>query len=193
LGASVVLPDPMKRVLLLCMLVVLSSCGLFGSEKKKKPGPEEPIATDQLLGVLPAMDGWTQKSKQANVSPIGPDKVSVAAAEYEKPAGDKLQKVALQVMDGNYVSSAYSPFALMAHSQGQVLDAHKGRIEFAGHPGLQEWKPETGTVTVRVLVERRFVVTLHGENVSPPEVRQTIEAVDLEKLATWARADAPKR
>jgi hypothetical protein len=187
-----------KRASLVVLLVALApACGLvdrwFSDEKPshEKPGPKEPIASEQLVGVLPSMDGWETKAKQGKVNSVGADRVSLATAKYEKPVEGKVQSVELEIIDGNYISSMYSPFAVMAHSQGQMLDAHKMRIDVNGHPGLQEWKPEAGSVAVRLLVARRFIVTLRGQNVPPGDVRQTLAAVDMEKLATWARADAP--
>jgi hypothetical protein len=182
---------------MLLLTAFATGCGLidrlFGDNKPKhhKPGPKDPIAAEQLLQVLPPMDGWETLSKESKLTKVGPDEVSVATAKYQKKVDDKLQKLDLQVMDGNYVSSVYAPFALMAHSQGDGMDPHKMRIEIQGQPGLEEWKPESGSVSVLLLVGRRFVIKLQGEGIPPPLVKQTLEATDVQKLATWAAAAPP--
>jgi hypothetical protein len=188
----------MKVAALVLLLVATPACGLLDkllgddeSTASARPKPGEPIAFEQLVLVLPAMDGWETRRKEGKSTQVGGDAVTLASAKYEKTFNDKVQAVKLEVMDGNYVSSVYSPFAVMAHSQGPIADAHKMQIEIAGHPGMEEWKTEAGTVQVLLLVARRFVVTLQGENIPPGLVRQTIEAMDLAKLTAWAEASRP--
>lgn len=186
----------MKRTFLVLLLALaLPACGfferLFGGEEEKPAYQTlagEPVPDEKLRELLPKMDGWQAQAPQSKTSSIGPQKVSQASASYEQTVGEKTQTVSLEILDGNNVSSIYAPFAVMAHSQGDKLDVHKMRIEIDGYPGMEEWKPEAGTVKVLLLVGRRFVVTLNGRNLTPALVRQTIQAIDLKKLAALAEA-----
>jgi hypothetical protein len=94
--------------------------------------------------------------------------------------------ISVEILDGSHVPAAYSQLAIMAHSRGPGEDMHKMSITVAGHSGIEEWDPTTGGVTAVIQVERRFLITLRGQGVSPEFVRETLQSIDLETLASFA-------
>lgn len=177
---------------LLWLAAVLPACGLFDDEKdeKKEPRPVgsypvQPVPYEKLTALMPKMEGWESQPPRGKVSSVGKDQISVASATYEKKGDTKVSTIQLEILDGAYVSSAYSPFAVMAHSQG-ATDVHKIPFDVDGNPGIQDWKPETSSVTVLLFVARRFMITLKGTNISPEVVKQTLRAIPLKELASLA-------
>lgn len=179
-----------RQFILGSLAALLPACswleGLFGDDKRG--GPVEPVPHEQLAEVLPKMEGWQASPPNGKREDVGENHVSVVSRRYEKAGDPKPQTVELQVVDRAYVSTVYSPFAAMAHSNG-AGDVHKMRIDIDGNPGMQEWKPASGGVTVALLVAHRFVLMLEGSNVSPTTVDEFIHAVDLKRLTAWAAAD----
>lgn len=176
-----------RRSSLLLLAAVLPACGLFGGKKKPqgRPGsqPVEPVPYEKLVELLPQLEGFRAEPARGKKSAVGKDAVSVASTSYEKNADDETSTIQLEILDGAYISSVYSPFAVMAHSQGPGVDVHKIPISIDGNPGMEEWEPESSSVTVLLLVARRFVVTLRGSHISPETVKASLHAIDLKKLA----------
>lgn len=179
---------------ILLSVAILPACGLIeklSGEKEDKAGehgqsPVEPIPYKKLIQLLPKMEGWKAQPPQGKISSVGEHKITRASANYEKNADGKRQTVNLEILDGSYIPSVYAPFAVMAHSRGAMLDAHKMEIEVDGYHGLQQWEPQSGKVTVFLLVARRFVITLKGTHIPPATVKQYIHAINLKKLASWS-------
>jgi len=107
------------------------------------------------------------------------------------PPDPSLQKVTISIVDGRYIADAYAPFAVLMHYRGEMNEPHKRSIQLAGHPGIEQWSPETASVTVLLLVGQRFVVTLQGQNLTPPEVKAWLNAIDLGLLGSWGKPTTP--
>ncbi len=177
------------------LAVCLPACGLFdksgGEEEhasryqnKLERQPVQPVPHEQLLELFPNVEGW-ERSTESKASKAEGHDISLASAQYDGAAGEQPSTLKLEIIDGSYVSSVYAPFAVMSHSGG-ATDVHKRTIKLDGHPGIEDWNTQTGSVSVAVLVARRFVVTLRGSHVSPQAVKQFLNAIDVKKLASWA-------
>lgn len=102
-----------------------------------------------------------------------------------------MQRVTISIVDGRYVAEAYAPFAVLMHYRGEMAEPHKRAIQLAGHPGIEQWTPETGSVSVLLLVGQRFIVTLDGKHLTPPEVKAWLNAVDVGQLGSWGKPITP--
>ncbi len=177
------------------LAVGLPACGLFdksgggeeqasGHQSKLERQPVQPVPHEQLRELFPNVEGWERSTESKTSKAEGHD-ISLASAQYDEAGSEQHSTLKLEIIDGSYVSSVYAPFAVMSHSGG-ATDVHKRTIKLDGHPGIEDWNTQTGSVSVALLVARRFVVTLRGSHVSPQAVKQFLHAIDVKKLASWA-------
>lgn len=210
-----------------------------GANQSSRPTPGTPIAGNELLGVLPEMQGWVREEPSIHVSAGG--KVTTVRAKYrEKPkapataaetkttasdttrdtkptttaATDRADSnlrpksaatasdvtpesddgvvpaVTVEVVDSNYVSSAFSRMAILAHANPQQ-DFHTLEVEIDGHGGIQQFDPEKKTSLLVFIVGQRFMVTLETERVPPGSGERWARAVDTKRLAAWAKQRPP--
>lgn len=138
---------------------------------------------DPLAGADPA--AAPSAAPNPNAAP------SSSAAAPANAVGPSLQRVSIDIVDGRYIAEAYAPFAVLMHYRGEVAEPHKRAIHLAGHPGVEQWTPETGGVRVLLLVGQRFIVTLDGSNLTPPEVKAWLNAVDVSQLGSWGKPTTP--
>ena len=192
----------MKRLLALALLLaVLPGCGLwdklFGESGPDKsipvtpppPPPVTPVMPDQLVTVLPKLDGWEMPAPVGEMIDVGPNKASRATGTYKRQSGEMALSATLRIVDGANSADIYGPLARMAHTRPD--EPHKMPIELQGNTGIQEWLPEENKVNVALVVSKRFLVTLEGQYITPAVVQQLLQGIDVKKLAEWAAVQPP--
>jgi hypothetical protein len=76
---------------------------------------------------------------------------------------------------------------MMSKFSREGTDGHSKGLKLGGQPAFEEWKKKQERLTLTVLIEDRFLVTLEGRQVQEDEARNWIDDLPLEKLATWAK------
>jgi hypothetical protein len=195
----------MKRALVVLVLVaVLPACGLLekltgggdkegqtrhGIQQAPVPIPVKPIAPEELVLLLPKLEGWDAQPPVGEFVDAGSNKVTQATGNYARKIEELALSATLKIVDGAYAADVYGPLARMAH--GQPGDPHKMPINVEGGSGIQEWRPDTGQVDVALVVADRFLVTLEGQNLSPQVVQAFLGGIDTKKLTAWAGKKPP--
>lgn len=190
----------------LALATLLPACGLFekwtgGKSDNPEKGREawnepavpavEPVPFEQLVALLPKLQGWEGPSPEGKITASPGYKISSASAKYQRTVDGQNQVVSLAIVDGAYSSEAYGPFARMAYSNPNAPNMHKRGIEVDGNPGIEEWHMESKGVTVALFVARRFMFTLEGTGLPQEAVAEWMQGVDLKKLAALAGAGKP--
>lgn len=173
-----------------------SACGLLEKLKedepteqaRAKPGP--PIPHERLMQLMPSPEGWETSERRGELKRLGEADISRALTLYSTEAEGETRRIKLEIVDGNGVSSVYTPFALFAHARENAPEVHRIQFEHEGHPILGEWDSSTGNARVVLLVARRFRVSLNGEHITPQVVRQYLQSIDVKQLAAWAESNA---
>lgn len=200
----------MKRAIaVLALVTLLPGCGLFekltgsGDEQQTKsanqaqqtkptnheppaPKPVTSIPPEKLSELLPKMDGWETQPPVGEFIPVGEHKVSRATGTYSRMVETLPLSATLRIVDGSYASDVYAPLTRMAHTRAGEVTGHKMSITIEGNPGIQQFKTESGKVEVVLVVAKRFLITLEGQNLSPQVVQEFLHGIDVKKLMAWA-------
>jgi hypothetical protein len=191
----------MKRTFILFVIAAqLASCSLFKSEaspteapKPRADGPRA-VAHEALAATLPRdVPGWKIETLPGAFIENGGNQLSRASANYSRSAEGEPGFFNLEVVDGTHVPAVRASLAILVHS---VDDAHRMNVDVSGYQAIQQWLPESNSVTSTVVIANRFVVTLKGTNVPPELVGQALNRVDakqLEALAGVANGPAAAR
>jgi len=135
-----------------------------------------------LKALLPEMPGWTRsnaRGEQVNM----PFKMSKAEARYEK--GDS--SIHLEIVDSSLNQLVLAPFTMFMTMgfEERSDDGYKKAVKINGSPAFEEWQKQSKDGEIGVVVGNRFIVTAKGNNVESIDVvRQVVQAVDLNKLAS---------
>jgi hypothetical protein len=187
-----------KASAIVLLSLVLPGCGLWEKltgEKDDKaaaipwkqpaPPPVAPVPQEKLATFIPKLPGW-EGSVVGGVSEAGREKFTSARGTFQRVIEGKSQKVTIAIVDGSFSAEVFAPLTRMVHSREGQADAHKKGLELDGNPGIEEWHPETGGVTVALAVARRFFFLLEGEGIPPETLGEWIKGVDLKQLAALA-------
>ncbi len=184
----------MKLAPALVLFTTLSSaCGLFGSKdehkKPQSPGSEQAsviiaVPHEQLTAALPQqLEGWQVEFSPGKFTSGGNHQMSRAGANYSQQLDGNQSFFSIELVDGTQVPSVNASLAIMAH---MVEDVHRTNLTVAGYSGIQQWQPETKSVTAMIVIAGRFVATLKGDNIRPELVKTALSKLDIEKLETLA-------
>jgi hypothetical protein len=140
-----------------------------------------PVPFEALVALVPEMPGWTRTEPRGeNIS--RPVAYARAEARYSQGGG----RVRLEIVDTALSPILVAPVSMFfaAGYAERSPDGFKRAAAIGGHPGAEDWNSRTRRGEVMTLVTRRFLVKATAEDVSGVDVaRQTVEAVDLGKLA----------
>lgn len=188
----------MKRTLLLFVVAAqLTSCGLFKREDSSteaaksspdgaKPPSEGPKAVphEALAATLPReIQGWKTEALPGAFIENGGNQLSRASANYSLASEGQPGFFNIEVVDGTHVPAVQASLAILVHA---VDDVHRMNVEVSGYQAIQQWIPESNSVTSTVVVGNRFVVTLKGTNVPPEVVSKALNSVDARQLESLA-------
>lgn len=173
----------------------LAKAGQKLQEKAKKleqHEPVEPVHFNTLVEMLPKETGWESKNEpNGETNQMGEFRISTASQNYEKEIeieGKKMrQRMTVKIVDGSYLPMVYAPFLMMSQFSKESTSGHAKGIEVDGYPAFEEWKKSGRKITLSVLIEDRFLVTIEGRQVEVGTARDWLSHIDLKKLATMAK------
>lgn len=157
------------------------------AEEMKNRKPVDPIDYQALVKLLPKVEGWeSAKDPQAETTSMGEFKISNATQRYEKKTESGRSTMKVSIVDGSYVPMVYAPFTMMSKFSREGTDGHSKGLEVEGFPAFEEWKKKQESVTLSILVQDRFLVTIEGRSVPADEARTWASKIPLRKLGEWA-------
>jgi hypothetical protein len=141
----------------------------------------DPVAFQTLVEMMPTIDGWERETPRGErmTSPIA---YSEAEARYSK--GDA--SVEIKVVDSGFATMLIAPWSMMLASgySRESSDGYEKAVTVLGHPGFEKWDTQSKDGELNLLVNKRFLVTLDGDNLSDTKVLHELAGrLDLGKLA----------
>jgi hypothetical protein len=141
----------------------------------------EPVPFQTLVGMMPTVDGWERETPRGErmTSPIP---YSEAEARYTK--GDA--SVEIKVVDSGFATMLIAPWSMMLASgySRESSEGYEKAVTVLGHPGFEKWDTGSKDGELNLLVNKRFLVTLDGDNLSDTKVLHELAGrLDIGKLA----------
>lgn len=141
-----------------------------------------PVSFKELQTILPEVSGW-EKGKASGEMMTAPVKFSQAQVTYTK--GDA--NIEVKIVDTAMSALLTMPYQMfMATGYMKETDSgYEKATVIGGNPGWMKWDSETKRAEAGIIVGKRFLVTVDGNDV--PDVK-AVEAVigkmDLGKLSS---------
>jgi hypothetical protein len=161
--------------------------GVAGAMAGKGPDgkPVEPISFRDLQTALPDVEGWKRDDPKGErmTSPIP---FSQTEVQYTMGEAD----VEVKIVDSAFNQMLVAPWAmfLTAGYEKESSDGYEKSVNLGGNPGFERWSSRNKDGELNLVVAKRFLVTIEGNNISDTKVLQEFASkVDTAKLASLAK------
>ena len=146
--------------------------------------PVEAISFTELLTFLPEPPaGWEGSKPQGQSNQMGEWKFTQVERRYTM--GDK--NIEVEILDWAFRRELYAPFFLMASFSQESTDGYNKGIKINDDPGREEYKTEAKDGNLSVLVGKRFLVTIRGNQIEAAELRQWWDRLNTAGLRDKAK------
>ena len=144
--------------------------------------PVEPVSFQNLQTALPEVAGWerAQPTGERMTSPVA---FSQAEASYKM--GDS--QVEVKVVDSAFSQMLIAPWSMFLASgyEKQTATGYEKSTNVNGNPGFERWNSQEKHGELNLVVAKRFLVTVEGNNINDMKVLQEFASkVDATKLAS---------
>lgn len=141
----------------------------------------DPVSFQSLEALLPSLSGWERGTPNSErmTSPVA---YSQTEASYTK--GDA--SLTVTITDSGFAQAVLAPFSMMATMgiSRESRDGYEKGVTLNGEPGFEEWRNENRDGELTMLVGKRFLVAVKGNQLpGPGTLQETARAIDFGKLA----------
>jgi hypothetical protein len=146
--------------------------------------PIEPVSFQALQTVLPEVSGW-QREQPTGERMTMPVAYSQAEATYRMGDAD----IEVKIVDSALSQLLIAPWAmfLTAGYEKQTSDGYEKSVNVGGNPGFERWDSSSKDGELNLVVAKRFLVTVEGNNITDTKVLQEfVTKIDTGKLAGLA-------
>ncbi len=141
----------------------------------------EPVAFQALEAALPQVAGWEMQKPESErmTSPI-----PYSQTETTYTMGDT--RIEVKVVDSGFATMMILPWSMML-SSGYSKESSSGyekAVTVAGQPAFEKWDSNSRDGELNILVNKRFLVTVEGDNLADTKVLHEFAGkMELDKLA----------
>ncbi len=142
--------------------------------------PVEPVRFQDLQTTLPDVDGW-QKGEPRGERMTAPVPFSQAEADYSM--GDS--NISVKVVDSGFSQMLIAPWAmfLAAGYERESSEGYEKSVTVGGNPGFERYNKASRSGELNLVIAKRFLVTIDGDNVADTKVLHDFAAkMDASKL-----------
>lgn len=143
--------------------------------------PVDPVSFQQLETVLPAVSGWEMEKPRGERMTM-PIPFSQTEASYKK--GDA--EIEVKIVDSAFSQLLVAPWAmfLTAGYQRESSEGYEKSVNVGGNPGFEKWNKDDKDGELNLVVAKRFLITIEGNDIADPKVLHDFAAkLDTGKLA----------
>lgn len=125
--------------------------------------PVELASIDALKGALPKVSGWEMGEAEGERM-TSPFPFAQAEAEYKKGNAE----IQMKVVDTGFAQMMIAPWTIMMASgyNHETDDGYEKATTVGGNPGFEKWDKSSKHGELNILVNKRFMVSIEGDNLS---------------------------
>jgi hypothetical protein len=141
----------------------------------------DPVSFRDLQAAFGDMGGW-QKGKATGERMTSPVNYSEARITYTK--GDA--EIEANISDSAFNQLLLVPFSmfLTTNYEKETESGYERATKIGDYPGWEKWDGRDKSGELNAIVNKRFIVQVHGRNVGDAKaLRDAMASVDLKKLA----------
>jgi len=143
--------------------------------------PVDPVSFQQLETLLPEVSGW-EREKPRGERMTAPVPFSQTETSYTN--GDA--QIDLKIVDSAFNQLLVSPWAmfLTAGYEKETSEGYEKSVNLGGNPGFEKWNSDSKDGELNLVVGKRFLVTIEGNNINDAKVLHDFASkLDTGKLA----------
>jgi hypothetical protein len=143
--------------------------------------PVQAVSFQALQSTFPDVPGW-QRAEPTGERMTTPISFSQAEVDYTK---DK-SRVEIKIVDSAFSQMLIAPWSMFLTSgyEKQTSSGHEKSVNVAGHPGFEKWNSRRNSGELNLVVNKRFLVTIEGNNIEDTKVLEEFATkLDAAKLA----------
>lgn len=127
----------------------------------------EPVSFQALQSALPEVGGW-QRATPTGERMTSPVAFSQAEADYTM--GDAT--ITVKIVDSAFSQILIAPWAMFLATgyEKQTSDGYEKSINVGGNPGFERWTTADKDGELNLVVAKRFLVTVDGNNIADTKV-----------------------
>jgi len=151
--------------------------------------PVDPVSFRDLMSVFPESFKDWERSKPTGEKMSSPVNYSEAKVRFTK--GDA--RLELQITDSGFNQLLIAPFSmfLTAGYEKETEDGYEKSTKVGDFPGWEKWNSKGKNGELNVIVNKRFMVQVEGNNVDDAKMmHEVMAAINLKKLGEL-KSDAP--
>lgn len=144
--------------------------------------PVEPVSFQNLQTALPDVAGWerAQPTGERMTSPV-----PFSQAEVSYSMGEA--RVQVKVVDSAFSQMLIAPWSMFLATgyEKQTSSGYEKSTNVGGNPGFERWNSQNKDGELNLVVAKRFLVTVEGDNINDTKVLQEFASkIDANKLAS---------
>jgi hypothetical protein len=143
--------------------------GMAGAMSGTTPDgkPVNPVAFQDLQTALPEWSGW-ERSAPTGERMTAPVPFSEAETHYTR--GDTT--VTVKIVDSAFSQMLIAPWAmfLTAGYERESSEGYEKSVNVGGNPGFERWNKDSRNGELNLVVAKRFLVTVEGNNIGDTKV-----------------------
>ncbi len=153
------------------------------AKEMQEKGPVDPVDFRKLKEMLPSSAGGMERT-EATGEKNGTMGFSLSQAEgkYEKDDANMEVNIVDTGGVGGMAMMGMAAWA-MAEVDKETATGYEKTTTIDGHKAYEKYDNEGKDGELNVLVGNRFIVTVKGRNVSMDQMKDTLDDIDLSKLA----------
>ena len=161
-------------------ILELGQKGVESDAETRETSAIEPISFQELLGYLPeAPRGWKAEKPQGHTSSFGGYSISQVKQKYSQQ--DRTMTVS--IFDWAFNSALYTPFLLSTEFSQESTEGYNKGIKIDDIPGRETYDYNSKNGSLNLLINRRFLVQIDGNNIEEQELRGWWSRLDRDSLA----------
>jgi hypothetical protein len=143
--------------------------------------PATPVSFQELQTALPEVSGWTRDTPRGErmTSPV-----SFSQSEVSYTQGEA--NVDVKIVDSAFSQILVAPWAMFL-TQGYERESSEGyekSVNVSGNPGFEKWNSSSKSGELNLVVAKRFLVTIEGNNIVDTKVLHDFASrIDTGRLA----------
>ena len=141
----------------------------------------EPVSFQSLQTALPEVSGWHRETPTGERMTLP---VAFSQAEADYSMGDATINV--KIVDSAFSQMLIAPWAMFLTTgyEKQTSDGYEKSTSVGGNPGFERWSTSGKDGELNLVVAKRFLVTIDGNNITDTKVLHDFASkIDGSKLA----------
>ena len=158
--------------------------GMAGAMRGTTPDgkPVDPVSFQDLQTALPELSTW-ERSAPTGERMTAPVAFSEAETHYAR--GET--SVTVKIVDSAFSQMLIAPWAmfLSAGYERESSEGYEKSVNVGGNPGFERWNKDSRRGELNLVVAKRFLVTIEGDNINDTKVlHEFASQIDAGKLSS---------